>query len=287
MEMPARKRIKNACFNCHSRKVRCDLATRGPPCTNCQDDGTAHLCKLHVRKSRRASSMATGSSDQLSGSRTAHGSSAAPKHSTLSPFSPGGHRRPPVYDPQSVQSSQDALSPTGHSTSFTDASMLTHDMLNSHLPLLEADFSDFAGLDSIFNVDSNLTMEGQGMWAFDSGSSAQLSINVGPPATSWTAASGSPQIQHRPIPEDQDHVDENFLESQGCFTLPESKALCRLMMSYFRYVHPNLPVINEADFWRLWPPMSEDNFSIGSFSILVLQAMCFTAASVCHQTRHA
>jgi hypothetical protein len=34
---PSRARI--ACLHCRSRKVRCTLAIKGPPCTNCQLDG--------------------------------------------------------------------------------------------------------------------------------------------------------------------------------------------------------------------------------------------------------
>ena len=35
----SRKRSMRACLSCRSRKVRCDVSSRGQPCTNCDLDG--------------------------------------------------------------------------------------------------------------------------------------------------------------------------------------------------------------------------------------------------------
>lgn len=50
---PSRARI--ACLHCRSRKVRCTLAIKGPPCTNCQLDGLECVTRPKLRKRSRAS----------------------------------------------------------------------------------------------------------------------------------------------------------------------------------------------------------------------------------------
>jgi 3-deoxy-D-manno-octulosonic-acid transferase len=50
------------------------------------------------------------------------------------------------------------------------------------------------------------------------------------------------------------------------------------MSRYFLYVHPCLPVINEAEFW---PMLNQEATVKSSFSLLVFQAMMFAACSVC------
>ncbi|KAL0777057.1 hypothetical protein CaCOL14_006575 [Colletotrichum acutatum] len=41
-----RKRSAIACTACHQRKVRCNLAAQGPPCTNCSEDGNVP-CRVY------------------------------------------------------------------------------------------------------------------------------------------------------------------------------------------------------------------------------------------------
>lgn len=78
---------------------------------------------------------------------------------------------------------------------------------------------------------------------------------------------------------DSDGVDRDYLRSQGCFQLPAVNAFYALMQAYFTFVHPNLPIINEADFWSLWSE-EQQSFHVGQFSVLVLHAMAFAATGV-------
>lgn len=50
---PSRARI--ACLHCRSRKVRCTLAVKGPPCTNCHLDGLECVTRPKLRKKLRGS----------------------------------------------------------------------------------------------------------------------------------------------------------------------------------------------------------------------------------------
>lgn len=70
-----------------------------------------------------------------------------------------------------------------------------------------------------------------------------------------------------------------YLENEGCFTIPTSDVLQTMAQSYFRYIHPNLPVVSEENFGVLCYSES----GLGSLPFLVVQAMMFAAVSVsCH-----
>lgn len=65
--------------------------------------------------------------------------------------------------------------------------------------------------------------------------------------------------------------------------MPSAPDFYLIMQAYFTFVHPNLPIINEAEFWALWSPtgpQGEESFHLGHFSMLVVQAMAFAATSV-------
>lgn len=49
-----RARASKACSSCHARKVRCDVLSRGHPCTQCDESG--FRCEVNERKKRRRKS---------------------------------------------------------------------------------------------------------------------------------------------------------------------------------------------------------------------------------------
>lgn len=80
-----------------------------------------------------------------------------------------------------------------------------------------------------------------------------------------------------------------FLEFQGCLHLPTSLILETFLNFYFLYVHPCLPVIDEAKMWRIF---RHSEASQEQYSLLLLQAMLCAAAPVgykpfpyCHRQR--
>lgn len=72
-------------------------------------------------------------------------------------------------------------------------------------------------------------------------------------------------------------ADIAYLEYQKCLHIPSGSFLEALISHYFLYVHPCLPIINEADFWKMF---RHSEYSDPSFSLLVFQAMLFVASSV-------
>ncbi|KIV77997.1 hypothetical protein PV11_09765 [Exophiala sideris] len=59
---PNLRPVRRACVDCHARKVKCDGATNGFPCSNCK---SAHVeCTVADRRKRRAKSLATGTTPQ-------------------------------------------------------------------------------------------------------------------------------------------------------------------------------------------------------------------------------
>ncbi|RMJ23671.1 hypothetical protein PHISP_05459 [Aspergillus sp. HF37] len=67
--------------------------------------------------------------------------------------------------------------------------------------------------------------------------------------------------------------DVTYLSSKGCLTLPDEDAIDEFVRQYFMHVHPSVPVVDEADFWRLY----EDGSGSGKLSLFVLQAILFAS----------
>ncbi|KAL4789283.1 hypothetical protein BDV19DRAFT_395188 [Aspergillus venezuelensis] len=72
--------------------------------------------------------------------------------------------------------------------------------------------------------------------------------------------------------------DYQYLNSKGCFRVPGGAVLDEFVRSYFMYVHPSSPVINEATFWRMYYGKAlvkerED----AKISLFVFQAILFSS----------
>ncbi|KAJ5822322.1 uncharacterized protein N7525_011606 [Penicillium rubens] len=68
--------------------------------------------------------------------------------------------------------------------------------------------------------------------------------------------------------------DVAFLASKGCLSLPASDAIDEFARQYFKRIHPLVPVLDEAKFWRIY----RNNQPTGAkMSLLVLQSLIFTS----------
>ncbi|KAL4935929.1 hypothetical protein BDV06DRAFT_233841 [Aspergillus oleicola] len=68
-----------------------------------------------------------------------------------------------------------------------------------------------------------------------------------------------------------DREDIAFLASKGCLSVPEESVLDEFVRQYFLQVHPSSPVIDEAEFWRVYR-----NPGTGKkISLFVFQAILF------------
>lgn len=75
--------------------------------------------------------------------------------------------------------------------------------------------------------------------------------------------------------------DVNFLESQACFKVPNKHFMDELLRSYFRYVHPVLPVVDEASFWSAYDEAAiRVNVLATTVPVVLLQAMLFSSCNV-------
>ncbi|UPL02901.1 hypothetical protein LCI18_013835 [Fusarium solani-melongenae] len=73
-------------------------------------------------------------------------------------------------------------------------------------------------------------------------------------------------------------ADLNYVESQGCLKVPERSALDQLVQQYFRYVHPILPLMDEADFWDMYYQQSTETPAV-QIHLVLLQAILFAACN--------
>lgn len=79
------------------------------------------------------------------------------------------------------------------------------------------------------------------------------------------------------------HTDDiNYLDSQGCFKLPESSCLDHLVRAFFHHAHPILPVVNEAEFWSIYDPLTSGG-KTSRVPVILLSAMLFVACEVSPQ----
>ncbi|KAH8685115.1 hypothetical protein BGZ61DRAFT_454958 [Ilyonectria robusta] len=76
--------------------------------------------------------------------------------------------------------------------------------------------------------------------------------------------------------------DLEFLNNQGCFIVPQRSVLDEFIHHYFSFIHPILPILNEADFWALYDS-GLDGRSQDRISIIVLQGMLFTSCTFVSQ----
>lgn len=70
--------------------------------------------------------------------------------------------------------------------------------------------------------------------------------------------------------------DVEFLISKRCLHIPRKDALDEFVKQYFTVVHPFVPLMNEAEFWRLY--MGSGNSR--KISLFVFQAMLFSCCTV-------
>lgn len=70
--------------------------------------------------------------------------------------------------------------------------------------------------------------------------------------------------------------DVAFLSAKGATSLPDRRALHEFVHQYFKRIHPSVPMIDEAEFWRIYDGVG----SVGSFSLFVFQAILFASCPV-------
>ncbi|UKZ85483.1 Cutinase transcription factor 1 alpha [Trichoderma asperellum] len=255
-----RQRASRACETCHARKVRCDAASLGVPCTNCV--AFQIECRIPTpkrKKTQTAGGQASKDSDSDRGENTDEQARQTPLSSTATSYSP----RPSA---PTVSHTADGTPPT----SLTEAQARKEEVDNgtylnivmkpkfTRAPITEA------GRVAYLGESSNLT----------------LLVHD---------RQGSADVVHYPLPEnvrgsrarltELDNVEIDILHQRGAFLLPPRSLCDELIDAYFQWVHPIVPVINRTRFMRQYrdpknPP-----------SLLLLQAVLLAGSRVCQNAQ--
>ncbi|KAI9843426.1 MAG: Transcriptional activator of fatty acid utilization, partial [Thelocarpon superellum] len=241
-----RQRASRACETCHARKVRCDAASLGVPCTNCV--AFSIECKIPTPKRKKAQGKAKDSDSEPAES--------APERSP-------GIESPTAQDPRNVvpYNSQDGTPLTTLSDAQA-AQQATND--ETYAQFMKPKFAR-----------APITEAGRVAYL---GESSNLSLLV-------HDRHGNDDVVHYPLPEnvrgtrarltELDNVEIDILYQRGAFLLPP-RALCdELVDAYFAWVAPVVPVINRSRFMRCYRDAKNPP------SLLLLQAILLAGSRVC------
>ncbi|KAM0331295.1 hypothetical protein ACHAQA_002965 [Verticillium albo-atrum] len=250
-----RARASKACLVCRRRKVRCNVAITGTPCSNCALD--QETCTVPERSHRRWSRQ--------------------PLHTSAAAHSNRSDARKPRNDHHDHDHDHDdqptaAELPNIAEPDDDDAAQQTEPMQTELVPtrppspIPNATFTDHAS-----PAEASWDRDGPSSWHLFRHNERLFTTTVPISAYPFLTVSNL----HRLPPE-----DVNFLELKNCLRVPSRIYLDEILQQYFRYVHPFFPLVNEALFWDVYhgADLVADN-PLPRFPLLVLQAMLFTACS--------
>ncbi|KFA61567.1 hypothetical protein S40285_04014 [Stachybotrys chlorohalonatus IBT 40285] len=242
------------------RQVRCDAASLGVPCTNCV--AFSIECRIPAPKRKKvqtAGGQNTKDSDSEHGDEVTERSQSIPATATPPVPAPA-----PAFNPRvpAVSHTAEGTPPT----SLTEAQARKEEVDNGTFlsfvmkpKFTRAPITD-AGRVAYLGESSNLT----------------LLVHD---------RQGSADVVHYPLPEnvrgsrarltELDNVEIEILHQRGAFLLPPRSLCDELIESYFKWVHPIVPVIDRTRFMRQYrdpknPP-----------SLLLLQAVLLAGSRVC------
>ncbi|KAG6043524.1 Cutinase transcription factor 1 alpha [Claviceps sp. LM77 group G4] len=247
-----RQRASRACETCHTRKVRCDAASLGVPCTNCV--AFQIECRIPTpkrKKPQNAGSQTNRDSDSEQDGTDDRSNQTPPISGNAS------YTRPPTVS---------------HTSTGTPSSSMTEAQVRQE----EVDSGTYLNL-VMKPKFTRAPITEAGRVAF-LGESSNLTLLV-------HDRQGSSDVVHYPLPEnvrgsrarltELDNVEIEILHQRGAFLLPPRSLCDELIEAYFRWVHPIMPVINRCRFMRQYrdpknPP-----------SLLLLQAVLLAGSRVC------
>ncbi|KAH7137104.1 fungal-specific transcription factor domain-containing protein [Dactylonectria estremocensis] len=249
-----RQRASRACETCHARKVRCDAASLGVPCTNCVAFQIECRIPSPKRKKPQGAGNQTSKDSDSDRGDTTEEQSPRPTAPPQAAFPP---RPPSVF----------------HSSHGTPSTSQTEAQVRKD----EVDSATY--LDLVMKpkfTRAPITEAGRVAYL---GESSNLTLLV-------HDRQGSADVVHYPLPEnvrgsrarltELDNVEIDILHQRGAFLLPPRSLCDELIESYFNWVHPIMPVINRTRFMRQYrdpknPP-----------SLLLLQSVLLAGTRACN-----
>ncbi|KAM7185287.1 putative cutinase transcription factor 1 alpha [Naviculisporaceae sp. PSN 640] len=249
-----RQRASRACETCHARKVRCDAASLGVPCTNCVAFSIECRIPTPKRKKVQAGSVTTKDSDSERGD-TEERSPNPPGTSTF----PSGTRPPAVYHTHEANPTLEHTQEAQRKEDMDNATLQKYMNMVMKPKFTRAPITE-AGRVAYLGESSNLTL-----LVHDRQSASD--------------------VVHYPLPDnvkgsrarlsELDSIEIDILHQRGAFLLPPRSLCDELIDAYFKWVHPIVPVINRAKFMRQYKDPKNPP------SLLLLQAMLLAGSRVC------
>ncbi|KLU85986.1 cutinase transcription factor 1 alpha [Magnaporthiopsis poae ATCC 64411] len=252
-----RQRASRACETCHARKVRCDAASLGVPCTNCV--AFQIECRIPSPKRKKAQPAATQSQTQSRDSDSERERDAGDE----SPPGTSGPTAPNFTRPAAVF----------HTNEGTPNTVLS-DVQNKEIETTQNNYLDMLMRPRF----TRAPIKEAGRVAF-LGESSNLMLLV------HDRQGSDSDVVHYPLPDnvkgsrarltELDNVEIDILHQRGAFLLPPRSLCDELIDSYFKWVHPIVPVINRTQFMRQY------NDQKNPPSLLLLQAVLLAGSRVC------
>ncbi|KAL2832455.1 fungal-specific transcription factor domain-containing protein [Aspergillus cavernicola] len=246
-----RQRASRACETCHARKVRCDAASLGVPCTNCVAFSIECKIPSPKRKKNQTKSKELGDNDD-----TDDKSQSQDKREDSVPTSGkdafGYQSNPIAVEGMPVTALTDSQAAEQASQNSTYAQFMKPKFARA--PIKDA------GRVAYLGESSNLSLLVQDRH-------------------------GMTDVVHYPLPPnirgsraritDLDNLELDILHQRGAFLLPPKPLCDELVDAYFKWVAPVVPIVNRSRFMRQYrdpknPP-----------SLLLLQAILLAGSRVC------
>ncbi|KAL4889548.1 fungal-specific transcription factor domain-containing protein [Aspergillus ambiguus] len=245
-----RQRASRACETCHARKVRCDAASLGVPCTNCV--AFSIECKIPTpkRKKNQNKSKETSGSEAGSEKPSAKQEDDAPSTDGKDAFGYRNNRMAVDGMPVTSLSEQQVAQQASQNSAYAQFMKPKF----ARAPIKEA------GRVAYLGESSNLSLLVQDRH-------------------------GTTDVVHYPLPPnirgsrarltDLDNLELEILHQRGAFLLPPKPLCDELVEAYFKWVAPVVPIVNRSRFMRHYrdpknPP-----------SLLLLQAILLAGSRVC------
>ncbi|KAF3922715.1 hypothetical protein ABW21_db0205706 [Orbilia brochopaga] len=244
---PIKRRASKACQCCRARKVRCNVVEHGAPCTNCRLDNVDCV----ITESKRRSNAADKS-----------GKAKKKAQVVVQPVSPSS-------------SSHEELSEDreDHIPMFTYPGLTMDTIDETGDDRRKTSMAQFA------NQTSYNRMISQQPSPSTSTSSASRPIRV----PSYEILTKDLPSYIKPTPTRISPDDVDYLVRKGATSIPLEPFRQELVDCYFAYVHPFMPLIEEADWrkttsrsWEGFDPMRHKDERV---SLLLFQAVLFAGSA--------
>lgn len=250
---PRRRRASKACIRCNIRKVRCDVSRvpTGTQCTNCRLDDQSCVIRPRARQRRPWYPGCSVNSTPI-----------VLENENFN-YSPSQYRKEsPV--PKTSQQTEKLIQDDSSSTEELGFSPESRNN-DLWLPMLERDRPRVGSRSEVVKSKSKLAQ------ALNDTVSPGLDGHL---VFSYFKFLKLDQLSSMP-PE-----DARTLESSGCLHVPTKSVLDYFVREYFLHVHPNLPMVDEGQFWKIYTQQEGSYGKPTQFSLFLFQAMLFAASNV-------